>query len=279
MAGVLAGDVLVGIDGKALPQPASLEDVAPVRGEVGTPVTIEVERDGKRLSFTIVRQVIELNSVDWRPITATLAGGAESTVGYIRIASFTERTDAEVQEALRALKAQGSQAYLIDLRDNGGGLLAAAVDVASEFLNDGVVVYEKKRDAPETSYLVRKDSSKLISDEPVAVLINGNTASAAEIVAGALQDHDRGVLVGEKSFGKGSVQLIFDLTDGSAVRVTTAKWLTPDRRELDGVGLTPDVPAEQTPAGESADAGNASNMGDAQLNKAIDVLSAAIAER
>jgi carboxyl-terminal processing protease len=261
-AGVRDGDILTGIDGEKLPESATFDDVARIRGEVGTPVTIEVLRGDDALTFTIVREVIEVRSVDWRTITATLQDASPALVGYIRINSFTERTGKEVQEALRELKSQNSQAYLIDLRDNPGGLLTAAVDVASEFLPDGVVVFEKKRDAPESSFRVKTGQAKILGDEPVAVLVNGSTASAAEIVAAALQDHDRGTLVGVKSYGKGSVQLIFDLADGSAVRVTTAKWLTPDRRELDGVGLEPDVVVE----GEA----------DAQMQKAVDVLSRAI---
>jgi carboxyl-terminal processing protease len=138
------------------------------------------------------------------------------------------------------------------------------VDVASEFLKDGVVVIEKKRAEPEVALRVIERRDKPALDKPIAVLINGNTASASEIVAGAIQDYERGSLIGEKSFGKGSVQLIFDLKDGSAVRVTTAKWLTPNRRELDGVGLTPDVVAD----------GNA----EAQLDKAIEMVNAAITQ-
>jgi carboxyl-terminal processing protease len=264
-AGVRDGDILTSIDGEPVPEKATFEDVARIRGDAGTPVKIEVRRGEETLAFTIVREVIEVSSVDWRPITTTLQDQSPATVGYIRISSFTERTGKEVQDALRDLKAQNSQAYLIDLRDNRGGLLTAAVDVTSEFLDDGVVAYEKKRNAPESSFRVKTERDKLVGDEPVVVLINANTASAAEIVAAALQDYERGTLVGEKSYGKGSVQLVFDLADGSAVRVTTAKWLTPDRRELDGVGLTPDVAL----AGEA----------DAQLDKAVEIIRSAIAKR
>ncbi len=265
-AGVREGDILISIDGVALPSPATFEDVARIRGEVGTPVTIEVLRgpQRERLSFTIIRQIIEVNSVEWRPITTTVQG-APATVGYIRISNFTERTGEEVKRALSALATANSQAYLIDLRDNGGGSLAAAIEVASEFLSDGVVAIEKRRNHPEIVHRVRSERSKVPGDKPVVVLVNGNTASAAEIVAGALQDYARGTLVGERTFGKGSVQLIFDLTDGSAVRVTAAKWLTPKRRELDGAGLTPDVEVTGS-AGE-------------QLEQALSVLSEAIGKR
>lgn len=257
-AGVQRGDILISIDGVALPAPATFEDVARIRGEVGTSVTIEVLRAGQRLAFTIVREKIEVNSVEWRPITTTIAGQL-ATIGYLRITGFTERTGEEVKRALGALD---SQAYLIDLRDNGGGLLSAAVDVASEFLTDGVVAFEKRRGQPEVAFQVRSDRSQRVGDKPIAVLINGNSASAAEVVAGAIQDHKRGPLIGEKSFGKGSVQLIFDLADGSAVRITVAKWLTPNRRELDGIGLTPDIAVTGAP--------------EAQLERAVSVLRAAL---
>lgn len=241
-AGVREGDILVGIDGAPLPSPADLEDVARIRGEVGAPVTIEVLRgpQRERLTFTIIRQTIEVKSVEWRAITTT-TGGAPTTVGYVRIRNFTERTGEEVKRALSALSAVDSQAYLIDLRDNGGGSLAAAVEVASEFLDGDVVAIEQRRNQPEIVHRARQGRAKPANGKPVAVLVNGNTASAAEIVAGAIQDHRRGLLIGERTFGKGSVQLIFELSDGSAVRVTAAKWLTPERRELDGTGLRPDI--------------------------------------
>lgn len=262
-AGVKAGDILIKIDGVALAEDAPLDDVSRIRGEVGAPVTITVKRGDETLDFTIVRQIIEVDSVEARPITTTLSNKSQAVIGYIRINSFTERTGKEVRQAVQALHSQEAQAYLIDLRDNGGGLLSAAVDVASEFLKEGTVVIEKKRNELDISLSVGARSGRPAIDKPMAVLINGNTASASEIVAAAIQDYERGPLVGEKSFGKGSVQLIFDLDDGSAVRVTTAKWLTPDRRELDGIGLTPDVVA----------GGDA----DAQLNKAIQTLGEAIA--
>lgn len=262
-AGVREGDILVSIDGAPLPSPATFEDVARIRGEAGTPVTIEVLRgpQRERLAFTIIRQTIEVKSVTWRTITTTVRG-APATIGYMHISNFTERTGEEVKRALSALSAADSQAYLIDLRDNGGGSLAAAVEVASEFLSDGVVAIEQRRNQPEIVHRVRKERTKPAGDKPVVVLVNGNTASAAEIVAGAIQDYGRGLLIGEKTFGKGSVQLIFDLSDGSAVRVTAAKWLTPKRRELDGTGLTPDIEV----------AGSA----DAQVERAVGALREAI---
>ncbi len=264
-AGVREGDILIGIDGVPLPSPATFEDVARIRGEASTPVTIEVLRgpQRERLTFTIIRQMIEVKSVEWRTITTTV-GGTPATIGYIHISNFTERTGEEAKRALSALSAADSQAYLIDLRNNGGGSLAAAVEVASEFLSDGIVAIEQRRNQPEIIHRVRKGRAKPAGDKPVVVLMNSNTASAAEIVAGAIQDHRRGLLIGEKTFGKGSVQLIFDLLDGSAVRVTAAKWLTPERRELDGTGLMPDIEVVGSE--------------DAQLEHAIRVLGEAIGD-
>ena len=256
-AGVKEGDILISIDGVPLAKEASFEDVARIRGEPGTQVKIEVRRDGQALSFTISRAIIPVPSVESRIITTTV-DGKDAFIGYLHINSFTERTDQEVQDAIKALHSASAEGYLIDLRDNGGGLLSAAVDVTSQFIGNGAVAFEKKRDGSEIAFNVKTGMAGLTDGKPVAVLINNNSASASEIVAGAIQDYKRGTLVGEKSYGKGSVQLVYELSDGSAVRVTTAKWFTPNKRALDGVGLTPDVAA----------AGDA----EAQLQRAVQAL-------
>jgi carboxyl-terminal processing protease len=263
-AGVQAGDLLISIDGVALPKDAPLEDVARIRGEPGTQVAIEVRRGEQVLPFTITRAIIDVPSVESRIITTTVAG-QDAFVGYLRINSFTERTGKEVQDAIKALHSANAEGYLIDLRDNGGGLLSAAIDVTSQFVGEGAVAFEKKRDGEEIAFNVKAGMAGATQGKPVAVLINNNSASASEIVAGAIQDYNRGLLVGEKSYGKGSVQLVFELRDGSAVRVTTAKWFTPDKRALDGVGLTPDVPATGEP--------------EAQLQAGVDALRKALEEK
>ncbi len=242
-AGVQAGDILIAVDGLVLPTGARFEDVAArVRGDVGTVVRITVSRDGRSIDFSITRAMIEVPSVDWRVITGTTTD--ELAIGYISIRQFTERTGSEVKRAITDLRDNGSQAYLIDLRDNTGGLLASAVEVASQFLSGGNVLIERKRnwsDGGEITVTHPVISGGLALRQPLSVLVNTNTASASEIVAGALQDHGRARLVGEKTYGKGSVQLLFDLSDGSSVHVTTAKWLTPNGRAIDGVGLQPDI--------------------------------------
>jgi len=253
--GVREGDILFSVDGYVLPPAADFEVVARIRGPVGTPVTIEVLRgpSRQRLSFTVVRQLIEINSVTWRMITSTV-DGRPFLIGYLKISTFTERSGAEVQRAVARLTEAGAQAYLIDLRDNGGGALSAAVEASSVFLQDGVVAFEVRRSHPGIEHRVRSVPVRVSEHQPIVVLVNGNTASAAEIMAAALRDHRRGQLVGSKTFGKGSVQLIFELSDGSAVRVTAAKWLTPARHALDGAGLVPDVEVDGSPAEQEAQA-------------------------
>jgi carboxyl-terminal processing protease len=263
-AGIQQGDILISIEGVPLSKEDPLNDMMRVRGEPGTQVTIEVQRGEQVLPFTITRAIIAVSSVESRIITTTV-DGKDAFVGYLSINSFTERTGKEVQDAIKALNSGNVEGYLIDLRDNGGGLLSAAVDVTSQFVGEGAVAYEKKRDGSEIAFNVKAGLAEGTQGKPVAVLINNNSASASEIVAGAIQDYKRGPLVGEKSYGKGSVQLVFELRDGSAVRVTTARWFTPNKRALDGIGLTPDVPA----AGDEAE----------QLQAGVDALREALEEK
>jgi carboxyl-terminal processing protease len=268
-AGVREGDVLVGVDGTRLPDKPDFNDVlAMVRGDAGSNVRITILRADKEMSFTITRTVIEVPSVESKLITGT--SPLSGTVGYIAIHQFTERTGSEVKQAVRELRQKGSQAYLIDLRDNGGGLLNSAVDVASAFLDKGTVLIQRRRGQPDVSFPANKDEATGVYDEPIAVLVNGNTASAAEIVAGAIQDHQRGPLVGVKTYGKGSVQSIFDLSDGSSVHITSAKWLTPNQRTIDGVGLAPDITVQRSES-------DVAQGSDPQIERALSELRSSLA--
>jgi carboxyl-terminal processing protease len=178
-----------------------------------------------------------------------------ATIGLVELDLFTERTDAELDEALRALEEAQAQALVLDLRGNAGGLVESAVAVASRFLQEeDIVLYQRSRAAERAVQAQSSDRAIL----PVAVLVDAQTASAAEIVAGALQAHDRAVLIGDATFGKGSVQEIYDLSDGSSVHITTAIWLTPDRREIDNQGLTPDIAIQDS-----------DDPGDEPLNRAV----------
>jgi carboxyl-terminal processing protease len=248
-SGLRKGDVLLAIDGEPVTDRTSVSDVeAQIHGDVGTPVTLTVSRASTSPVYvTITREETEKPSITWRMERAG--------IGYIGVDGFTERTDGELADALQALQQAHAQALVLDLRGNGGGLVDSAVAVAGRFLQPrDVVLYQRSRAGERTFRTRSKDSLAL----PLVVLVDAQTAGAAEIVAGALQAQDRALLIGGATFGKGFVQEIFDLTDGASVHVTTAIWLTPDRRQIDGQGLNPDIVIPRSDA-----------VGDEQLNRAV----------
>jgi carboxyl-terminal processing protease len=240
-AGIREGDILLSVDGEAITSETSIDDVrAWLHGEVGTSVTLTISRPmpGNNtptppLEITIIRDEILVPSVTWRVLDQT------PRIGYVRIESFTERTEDEIVSALQELQEQEATGLVLDLRDNAGGLIDPSVATASQFLREGIVLIEQYRDDQERTFSVQDGG--IAVDIPLAVLVNSGTASASEIVAGALQDHNRAPLIGEPTFGKGSVQLIYDLSDGSSLHVTAAIWLTPNQHRLEGQGLTPDI--------------------------------------
>ncbi len=234
LAGLKKDDLLIAVDKKVITAEISVDDVVKlIRGEIGSKVLLTVERDGKPFEVTIVRAAIETPSAQWRILEES------PSIGYVQLSSFTERSNRELNKAFTELHDQGAKSYIFDLRGNGGGLLESAVDVGSQFLRTGVVLREDRKNEAERAYNVRSGGKAL--DEPLVVLVDGGTASASEIVAGALQDYKRATLIGEKSFGKGSVQLIYELSDSSRLHVTVAKWFTPNKNKIDGVGLKPDI--------------------------------------
>ena len=235
-AGLKANDILLAIDGVPLaPKPELNEVLLRIRGDVGSVVNLTVGRGSDRYELRIVRAVIETPSTTWRAITTTTGAKA----GVIAIQSFTARTPDEVKRAITELRRDGAAGLVLDLRDNGGGLLNASIEVASQFIADGVVLLERRREQTDVSF--RASGGGLATSGPLVVLVNANSASASEIVAGALQDNGRARLVGTKTYGKGSAQYIYDLSDGSSVHITFAKWFTPKGRSIDGVGLIPDI--------------------------------------
>jgi carboxyl-terminal processing protease len=259
-AGLKSGDILIKIDGVDVkPEMTTDEIVLKIRGEIDTFVTITVRHAAQNelVDLKIKRAVIETPSVAWK-----MQDDAEK-IGLIKIAIFSSRTNAEVVKAIDELKKQGAKRYILDLRNDGGGLLDSAIDVGSQFLRQGVMVYEKKKTGPVKEYMIHSGGKLL--DEPLVVLVNGGTASASEILAGALQDYGRAQLIGEKTYGKGSVQLVFDLEDKSSLHVTIARWLTPKNRQIDGQGLKPDI--EITPTEADVAAGK-----DVQIEAAIKLL-------
>lgn len=241
LAGILEGDILIAVDGQEIDRGMSIEEVAElVRGEEGTKVTLTVlhPNETEPEEITIVRAAILLPSVTFQLLEE------EPTVGYIRLSRFSGESSAEMLEALEELQTLGAEKLILDLRQNGGGLLDAAVDVSDQFLEEGPVLYQISKG--ETEKIFEASNNTPASDIPLVVLIDNGTASAAEIVAGALQDRDRAKLVGTKTFGKGSVQVAYDLSDGSSVHVTSARWLTPKRHQIDQQGLSPDILVELT---------------------------------
>ncbi|MDX1521166.1 MAG: S41 family peptidase [Anaerolineae bacterium] len=259
-AGLQTDDVLIAVDGISITLEMSVDQVVLlIRGEVGTEVVLTIERPGESapLDITIERAIIETPSANWRVLEE------DPTIGYIQLTTFTERSNTELEQAFDELKAEGVEAYIFDLRGNGGGLLESAIDVTSQFLADGVVLREDRTNEGERVYDVRSGGQLL--DPPLVLLIDGGTASASEIVAGALSDHERATLIGEKTFGKGSVQLIYELSDSSRLHVTVAKWFTPNNNVIDGTGLAPDIEVLFTEEDRA-------NGRDVQLERAISFL-------
>ena len=259
--GLQPGDQVIGVDGEDVTGLDGNLVIRRVLGPAGTAVRLTIRREGVAdpIELEIVRERIDLASVESELL--------EGDIGYIRLLSFGAQTADDLDRDLRDLLRQDPQGLILDLRGNGGGFLHTAVDVASQFLSDGVVLSERFGDGQETVYEV--EGGGRATQIALVVLIDGGSASASEIVAGAIQDHDRGLLVGETSFGKGSVQNWIELQDAQgAVRVTIARWYTPDGRQIHEVGLTPDVEVLAVEGGEA----------DPQLDKAIELLLGATAQ-
>lgn len=247
-AGVNEGDILLAVDGVVLEKGAQLDDVsAAIRGPEGSIVRIGVvapsDGSGER-EYEITREVFPLQSV------TSFMHPSDASVGVIVIRLFSERTPAELEKAYRELVDRGAEALILDLRNNGGGLLGSALSVAEFFLEDGVILHEQQREGDMVTHSV--SSPGIGSSMPLALLVNQYTASAAEVVAGAIQDRGRAPLIGETTYGKGSVQVIVELKDGSSLHITSARWFTPNNRTLDGVGLEPEHPIMPGDSGDAA---------------------------
>lgn len=277
-AGIQAGDQIVLVEGESTKDMTLIEAVKKLRGPEGTEVTIGILRPGFTgpKEFTIVRAIVKIQSVRWTKLP--------EDVGYIKLRSFQKTTVNEVKEALQDLESQGVSALILDLRNNPGGLLDQAIAVAEVFLEDGkLIVYTKGRLNNQNMKGFSKGGDSW-GQQPMVILINGGSASASEIVAGALKDWDRATLIGTQSFGKGSVQTIIPLSDGSGLRLTTAKYYTPNNAEIHGKGITPDIVVELEPVIESDEPGSEPHSrrrmelpgedlsGDTQLQEAFDFL-------
>jgi carboxyl-terminal processing protease len=234
-AGLRAGDIILKVDDKEVKGLSLTEAVLLIRGPRGTKVRLTVFRLGEpsNLEFEVTRGEIETQTVSWRILDQA------PEVGYVRLLLFGERTTQELKTALNDLKRKGARSLIVDLRNNPGGRLDSAILVTSQFVKNGAVVYQHWTDGREKEY--RAEPGGLATDIPMVLLINKGSASASEILAGAVKYYKRATLVGEKTFGKGTVQNIYPLSDGSTLHVTTAQWLTPDKHQIDGEGVAPDI--------------------------------------
>ncbi len=253
-AGIMAGDRIVKINGRSAEKMALPDAVKLLRGKPDTRVTVTIQRpsSGTTRDFTLTRAIINVDMVK------DISGKKDfplgrGKIGYIRITQFGDNTSDELGDALKTLKAEGMQALILDLRGNPGGLLDEAVGVCSKFLPRGQLVVTTEGRDPEQNSTRRADGhGDELKGMPMVVLVNLGSASASEIVTGCLQDLHRAVIVGEKTFGKGSVQSIFPLDDGSALKLTTAKYYTPSHRVIHEHGITPDVVVPMTDEEEAA---------------------------
>ncbi|ADE13243.1 carboxyl-terminal protease [Nitrosococcus halophilus Nc 4] len=273
-AGIKAGDLIIRIDDTPVKGMSLSEAVQRMRGKPGTDIILTIIREGEEqpLKFTITRAVIKVKSVKNRTL--------EEGYGYIRVSQFQTQTASNVQNAIEKLKEENSgklKGLILDLRNNPGGVLSAAVEVSDAFLEKGVIVYTEGRDL-ESKQRFRATSGDILDNSPIVILVNGGSASASEIVSGALQDHRRAIVVGSRTFGKGSVQTILPLTENTALKLTTARYYTPSGRSIQAEGIVPDIelesvkvsasnPAEFNPVRESDLSRHLSNGNKAEETK------------
>lgn len=260
-AGILAEDKITEVDGESITGKTAADVSALVKGEAGTDVTLTIFREstGEVLEKTVTRQDIQVKTVSWRMM--------DDNIGYIAITNFRENTYSQFKEALDVLEAEGMEKLVLDLRNNTGGLVKSAHEIGEELLPESIMVYTMDKDGNREDTLC----DDVYNDVPLVVLVNGNSASAAEILAGAIQDTGRGQLIGTTTFGKGLVQRLFTLPDGSGLNVTIQKYYTPNGTSIHGVGITPDYEVELPE--EYAQQTNIPAEADTQLQKAVEVLS------
>lgn len=232
-AGLRSGDRIIQVDGTDVTDMDLSSAVALVKGEKGTQVGLKIVRDGATSDYTVVRDEIEVQTVNYA-IT-------EDNIGYISVSQFENVTAKQFKAAIEDLKSEDAKGIIIDIRNNPGGLLTTVISMLKDILPNGLIVYTEDKDGNRKEY---SDNDNEELDMPLAVLVNGNSASASEIFAGAIQDYGKGVIVGTQTFGKGIVQTVKPLTDGSAIKFTIAKYFTPKGQDIHGKGVTPDVVVE-----------------------------------
>jgi carboxyl-terminal processing protease len=275
-AGIKRGDVILSIDGAIVDKENAANTVGRMRGKPGTSVVIGVARENvdKPIDFTLVRSQVRVRSIRSEVL--------ESGFGYIRISHFSESTGKDLRKAIGEIKrdsSKGLQGIILDLRDNPGGVLEAAVEVADAFMDDGLIVTASGR-GQDANFRHEAGSGDLTDGVPLVIMVNSGSASASEIVAGALQDNDRGTVIGRKTFGKGSVQTVMPLSNGRAIKLTTSHYYTPSGVSIHGLGIMPDVILDERGLDDllagtkehRTDPGAALLQSDAQLREALQYL-------
>ena len=259
-AGIQPGDYIISVDGVSYTGEQMTEASNNIKGEEGSKVKIQILRDNETLDFELTRENIKVNPVEGEVL--------EKNIGYIAFSSFDDGTAEEFKNKFQELEKQGIKSLIIDLRNNGGGIVDEALSIANYILDkDSVLLYEVDKDNNET---VEKTTDDPIINIPIVVLTNGNTASSSEILAGALKDHKKATIVGEKTYGKGVIQQLLTLPDGSGLKITSEKYLTPNRTEINKIGIEPDEKVELPESVTSVL--NVERNEDTQLQKAIEIL-------
>lgn len=265
-AGLQGGDFIIAVDGESTEGKTLNEVVSVIRGERGTPVTLTVQRGEEELDIEIIRDSIQIESVELEYETDEEG----NSVAHLKLNQFGDNTiqewNAAINEIQNRYESEQLQGMILDLRNNPGGYLDGSVYIASEFIPQGQIVVTQESTIEGNSKEYKSNRKGKLLDIPLVVMLNEGSASASEILAGALRDYDRTIIVGKKSFGKGSVQEALDLSGGAGLHVTVAKWILPDGKWIDGEGITPDIEVEN----EIEEGNTLTRENDAQLNRAIE---------
>lgn len=274
-AGIISKDIIIKIDGKSTTGMDVNKAVQLIRGKENTKIKLTIQRDGNQiLNFNLLRKQIEIHPVEAKYRPKELGG-----IGYIRLKQFSANAAPEMAAAIKKLESQGANGYVLDLRSNPGGLLYGAIDIARMWLNEGKIVSTANRQGTGE---VNSATNTALTNKPLVVLVDGGSASASEILSGALQDNKRAQLIGTKTFGKGLVQSVRPLADGSGMAVTIAKYFTPSGKDINRSGIKPDVEVKLSKAQITAlvkDRGKVATTADPQYVKAIQALQVKIAAR
>ena len=273
-AGIQAKDIITKIDGKSTEGMDTNQAVSLIRGKVGSSVVLTISRNGKEKDIRIVRAKIEIH-----PVRYSQRRTKQGLIGYIRLNQFSANASKEMRDAIRDLERKRVEGYVLDLRGNPGGLLYSSVDIARMWLDKGTIVSTKSRFGEREREVAR---GRALTNKPMVILVDKGSASASEILSGALQDNKRAILIGSKTFGKGLVQSVRPLDDGSGVAVTIAKYFTPNGRDINKQGIVPDIKFEMTDEQRKTlwlkERQTVGTLADPQFAKAVEILGENIAK-